>query len=397
MAITIKTPSDVAEEYLLELKSLKPDVNISQEDSDWWIRSRVVGGVVAGVYADQRLIANDAFPQRARHDALERFLDLYFESGFTPATEANGNVIVSGTIGSTIPAGMQFVYEPNGNSYSADDTTVMDAATALIAVTSVAVGQAQNLIGGAELNIPSPPAGVDSEATVDENGLSDARDPETDTEARERILDRIRNPLSVGRESDYIQYAKEADSSVVTASVSRYPFGFGTVGVYITAGTTDIDKAIDEGQTINIIPSDELVEIVQDYLDINRPVTDCVTVFKPTPLEIDVTVQVRYKQGDGSTILSGQTLTQEELVQREVKRALYKTPVGGRVFDGEGYVLNSEIEETIDAGLSAEFVTLGKLEILLDRQVNDLSATGANLLILPSEAPTPGTITVVEM
>lgn len=397
MAIVIKTPSDVAEEYLLELKSLKPDVNTSQEDSDWWIRSRVVGGVVSGVYADQRLIANDAFPQRARHDALERFLDLYFESGFTAATNANGNAIVSGVIGSTVPAGMQLVYEPNGNVYTADDTTVLDAATASIGVTSVAVGQAQNLIGGASLNIPSAPAGIDNSATVDSNGLSDARDPETDSEARARILDRIRNPLSVGRESDYIQYAKEADTSVVTASVSRYPFGFGTVGVYITAGTTDIDKAVDEGETVNIIPSDELVQIVQDYLDLNRPVTDCVTVFKPTPIEIDVTVQVRYKQGDGSTILSGQTLTQEELVQREVKRAIYKTPVGGRVFDGSGYVLNSEIEETIDAGLSAEAVTLGKLEILLDRQVDDLAASGANLLILPSEAPTPGTITVVEM
>ena len=56
--------------------------------------------------------------------------------------------------------------------------------------------------------------------------------------------------------------------------------------------------------------------------------------------------------------------------------------------------MNSVIEETIDVGLSASPETVGKLAILLDRQVDDLSATGANLMILPNEAPEPGTITV---
>lgn len=394
MAIDFKTATEVAEDYLLELKGLKPELNTRQEDSDWWIRSRVVGGVLSGVYADQRLIANDAFPQRSRRDAIERYLDLYFQAGFIAATQAQGNVIVSGTPGTTVPDLLQMVYIPNGNTYQVDGAVLLEGPTGLVAVKSVASGQSQNLLSGAELTISSPPAGIDATATVDEDGLSDARNAESEAEARERILLRIRQPLSVGRESDYKQYAREASTSVVTASVQRYPFGLGTVGVYITSGTTDIDAAVDNGDDVNIIPSDALVETVQAYLEINRPVTDCVTVFKPTPLEIDVTVKVRYRQGDGSTILSGQEMTQEELVQREVKRALYKMPVGGRVFDGEGFVIASEIEETIDAGLSAEPVSLGLLEMLADRQVEDLSATGINRGILPSEAPIPGTITV---
>ncbi len=145
-----------------------------------------------------------------------------------------------------------------------------------------------------------------------------------------------------------------------------------------------------------LIPSEELIEIVQAYLETKRPVTDCVTVLSPVGVDVDVTVRVAYASGDGDTVLSGQTLTQRELVQREVERAIYKTPPGGRQINGVGYLLASEIEEVIDIGLSASPYTLGKLEILLDREVYDLSATGPNLAMTATQIALPGTITVVE-
>lgn len=400
MAITIKTPSDVADEYLVELKALKPSVNVNQTDNDWFIRSRVVGGVGAGIYADQRLLADDPFPQKARQDAVEKHLELYLERGFNSATQGVGNVGVTGDLGSSVTTGVQFTYTPNGNTYLATDDVVLSddigggQASGEVPVQSVAAGQNQNLTAGAPLSISSPPAGIQAAAVV-LDGISDARDPESLAEAKTAVVTRIRQPLSVGRESDYEQYAKDADPSVVSASVSRYPFGLGTVGVYITSGTTDIDKAVDNGDAVNIIPSDALVETVQEFLQVNKPVTDCVTVFKPSAIPIDVTVRVRYRQGDHNTILTGQTLTQKELVQREVYRSLYKSPVGGRVFDGVGYVVASEIEETIDAKLSSDPVTVGTIPILLDRQVSDLSATGVNRKILPNEATIPGTISVI--
>lgn len=396
MATTFKTSSDLAEEYLVELKSLKPTVNTSQTDSDWWIRSRVFGGLMAGIYADQRLIANDANPLRSRHEALERQLDLYLERGFNPATNAQGDVLVSGTAGTVVPAGgLQFIYAPNGNTYASQEDLTLSAATGLVPVKSIGIGQTQNLNDGAQLTVSSPPSGIDATATV-VGGLSDARNPESDTEASAAVVARIRDPLSVGRDSDYVQYAKLADPSVVNASIIRYPFGLGTVGVIITSGTTDIDAAIDAGEPIQVIPSDELVDTVQAFLQQNKPTTDCVSVFKPSALPVDVVVRARYAQGDGNTVLSGQTLTQDELVEREVMRCLYKTPPGGRIFDGLGYVVASEIEETIDSNLSGENVTTGAiLPILLDRQVNDLAATGTNLRILANEQPIPGTIQVV--
>lgn len=398
--MAIKTPTDVTNDYLLELKSLKPETNTDQTDSDWFIRAKVVGGVVAGVYADQRLAANDAFPQRARTDALQKFLEEYFgpdpvQGNFLPATQSEGFVAVSGDPFQVISQGIVLNYTPNGNSYvSVSGVTLGASGTGVIPVQSVAAGQDQNLNSGAVVVFPSPPVGLNSQAVVASGGLADARDPETPTQARARILERIRQPLSVGRESDYIQYAKLADPSVVSASVTRYPFGLGTVGVFITSGTTDIDAAVDNGEAINIIPSDALVDKVQDFLDINSPVTDCVTVFKPVPVAVDVEVEVVFAQGDGDTILSGQSLTQNQLVQREVSRALYKTPVGGRVLGASGFVVASDIEETIDFKLSAEPTIGGSIPILLDRQCLPLSVSGYNRALLPNETPIPGTIVI---
>lgn len=402
MAIEFKTPDEIADEYLTHLKGLKPEVDTSRTDSDWWIRSRVVGGLVSGLYADQRKIADDAFPQSARREALEKHLDLYFGSGFRQATQSVGTLAVTGTVGSTVPQFTEFTYEPNGNTYQADETvtltTVITGSTASgeVVVTSVSSGQAQNLLAGAALKLSSPPAGIQPDALALTN-LSDGRDLESNSEAAQRVLDRVRFPVAGGTVTDYKQWAVEADASVIEANIIRYIYGPGTVGVVFTAGTTDIDQALNNGEAIVRIPSDALVEEVATYIDAKNPLTDCLTVLKPELISIDVDVRVRFVDGDLSTVPAGQTLTQEELVQREVKRAIYKTPPGGRRFGATGFVVLSEIEEVIDAGLSAAPYTEGEfVQILLDRQVMDLSASGPNRTLLDTELAEPGTITVSE-
>lgn len=399
MAINYKTPSQVADEYLLFLKSLRPEINDRQVDSDWYVRARVTGGVLSGVYSDQRKVGEDAFPQSARHDALDRHLYTYFNGTFNPATVANGFALVTGATGTAVSGGtLSFTYLPNGNAYvNTEDFTITASSGELVAIQSVNTGQIQNLLEGASLSVSTPPLGIDGTAIVANGPLSDGRNQETDAEAAARILAFIRNPVRGGTASDYEFWARTASPAVVTASVLRFPRGLGTVGVVISAGTTDIDQAIDNGDPIVLIPSDELVQTVQDYIETQRPLTDCVTVYKPIQVFQDVTVNVRFSSGSSGTILTGQTLTQAELVQREVSRALYKTPPGGRRLGASGYVVASEIEEVIDLGLSASPYTVGILPILLDRQVLDLSASGANRGLLNNEIVYPGTITINEL
>jgi len=401
MALDYKTPEEIAQEYLLNLKILKPEVNTGQTDSDWWIRGHVVGGVLSGVYADQLKISNDAFPQSARREALERHLFTYFGEGFRQPTQAQGDALINASAtGSFLAAGTQLQYAPNGNIYATteDFTFQGGAVTGSVPVRSVSTGQDQNLLMDSPLAFLSPPAGILPNASVYAANISDGRDIESNAEAADRILRQIRTPLAGGKVDDYIQFALAADPSVTSANVLRFPFGFGTVGVIITAGTTNIDEALDNGDPVVILPSDDLVAKVQDYVETQNPITDCATVLPPASTIQDVTVRVRYASGDGSTVLSGQTLTQNQLVQREVQRAIYKTPPGGRILGPSGFVVASEMEEVIDGNLSASPYTIGNIaQILIDRQVQNLSPSSINRALLGNEVAIPGVITIIEM
>ena len=398
MAVSFRTPTEIAEQYLNHLKGLKPEINKDQVDSDWWIRSRVVGGTMAGLYSDQRKIADDAFPQSARHEALEKHLDLYFGSGFLAAQQAEGDVSVTGTPSTTVPLGTQFLYDPNGNVYQSTAAVTLVGTTGSVPVKSVSAGQNQNLAVGAFLTISSPPIGINSTAQVRSPGLTDGRDDETDDEASARILARVRTPPAGGTVSDYDAFARAASPSVTDVNVVRYIFGLGTVGVVITAGTTNIDDAVTNGDPVIRVPSPALVTTVQSYIDAVKPLTDCAHVLPAIEVPQDVTFRVKYLEGDGTTVPTGQTLTQKQLVEREIRRAIYKTPPGGRkIQSASGVILASEIEEVVDLGLSADPYTIGSFaQIVSDRQCDDLTTSGTNRLLLDHEIVIPGTITVIE-
>lgn len=395
-----KTADEIGDQYLSHLKTLKPSVDISQQDTDWWIRSRVNGGIVAGIYADQAKIANDPFPQSARREGVQKSLKTFLDDDFTEATQAVGDIKLTGATGSTIPVGLQIQYPPNGNLYSVTTETLFgDQPSGVVPVQSVVAGQSQNLLEGAALVVVSPPAGIDSAAVVFGGPVSDGRNLESTESGAQRVLDYIRSPPAGGNALDYERYALEADPAVTSARTLRFPFGFGTVGVVITAGTTDIDEAIDNNQPIILMPSDDLMDRVETYIEEQVPITDCASVLRPATTIQDVTIRVKYVSGDNDTILTGQTLTQGELVQREISRAIYKTPTGGRQFTGAatGVVVASEIEEVVDIGLSATPYQIGTYaQILADRQVEDLSSSGPNRGLLRNEIVLPGVISVLE-
>lgn len=407
MATNFLTPAQVAQQYLLTLKSLKPSVDISRTDSDWWVRGQVLGGVFSGVYADQQLVQGDIFPQSARHEALGQHLETYLNRTFNAATPAQGNFLVTGATGSVFPSGGQFSYAPNGNTYAATTTVTFapGATSADVPVQSVATGASQNLLSGAIVTVVSPPSGINPTAIADGN-IANGTDDESDPLAAQRILQQIQFPLAGGKVADYKQFAQAADPSVTSASVIRYPFGLGTVGVVITSGTTDIDTALNNGIPVITTPTDSLIAKVQAYVDSHNPITDCATVLAAATTPQNVTVTVRFASGNASTLLTdpvnqvnpGATLTQAQFVQREVQRAIYKTPVGGRQLGASGYVVLSEIEDLIDENLGSEAYATGAIvQIVLDRSVTFLAASGPNRSLLGNQQALPGSINVIDI
>jgi uncharacterized phage protein gp47/JayE len=394
-----KTPTQVAQEYLTHLSSLIPDLDTSLQDSDWWVKAQAIGGTVAGIYSDQALLANDPFPQSARAAAIAQHLYTYFtapNNSLIPAQVASGYLAVTGTVGTALPTSLQATYLPNGNIYVPVSGVTLSATSQLVPFVSVGTGQVQNLLSGASLSISNPPGGLSSNAVASGSFLL-GRDTESLQAAAARILSFIQTPPAGGNTSDYQRWALEASPFVVSASVLRYPFGFGTVGVVITAGTTDIDTAINNGQAVVVIPTQDVINTVQAYINAADPITDCATVFGVQTLPVNVSVSAWFSQGNSSTVLPGQSLTQGQLIVNEVMRAIYKTAPGGRQIEGNGYVVKSDIEEQIDAALSNEPFIVGSNPILLDRYVANLSATGPNLLIGGLQQPIPGAITIVSM
>jgi len=396
-----KTIDEVFSEYRAYLLGLRPEANVDQNDSDWWIRGRTLSGVVSGVYADVEKVGQDAFPQNARRDALLRHLYAWFaENSFKPATVATGPMLVTGDPDAgPFSAGLQATHEITGNVYvTTEDFTLNPSGEGSVTVQSVLAGQSQNLQEGAELSIGSPPSGLDSTGTVDAGGISDGTNEESEEAAAARILTRQRSSARGGTATDYKVWAQSVDG-VTGASIYRFIHGLGTVGVIITSGTTDIDGALDADPpvAVDFTPSDDLIADVQTYIDSVKPETDCAFVYAPDEVAIDVTVTVSFVTGDKDTVLSGQTLTQGELVEREVKRAIYKTDTGGVKIGDTGYMLKKSVEDMIDSKLSAEGEVEGQtLQIVLNRVVANLDGVDADVELTPIQRPVVGTITIVD-
>jgi uncharacterized phage protein gp47/JayE len=397
MSIEIKTPGEVASEYLQALQALRPEINPDQSDSDWWIRSRVVGGVVSGVYSDLSAVTDDAFPQSARRAAVEQHLITYFGSGFREAQAAQGNARITGTNGTILPAGALLVHSVSGNQYTTQTDATIAAGIADVLIRSVATGQNQNLLSGTALSLPSPPSGIGGAAIVQSPGVVDGADIESTEAGAARVLSRIRSTARGGNASDYEVWALAASEQVQGVRVQRHFYGLGTVLLTIVSGTTDIDSAIDNDEVIVRIPSAPLMETVRAYVDARNPVTDAVYVGPPTELAIAVNASIKFATGDKDTIVPGTAITQGHLVEREILRALYKCPIGGRQIDSVGYMLAAEVEEMIDLNLSASPYTIGaKYQIVVDRQVS-FTAGATRQTLATAEAAAPGAITITNL
>lgn len=395
--MAVKTPQQVAQEFLTQLAGLKPGLDVSLTDSDWYVKGQAIGGALAGVYSDQVLLANDPFPQSARISALLLHLQTYFaapNNSLILAQSASGYMSVTGTIGTVISTSMQAQYQPNGNVYQCVSGFTMAATAAVVQMQSVGTGQSQNIISGAPLLITNPPSGLQNFGAASGNFLL-GRDQETSDQAAARILAFIQTPPDGGTASDYVRWALLASPFVTAASILRFPFGFGTVGVVIKSGTTDIDSAIDAGLPVFVSPTQDVINQVQAYINAVNPLTDCATVFGPTLQNVNIGVTAWFANGNSATPdPAGSQFTQGQLVANQVLKAVYGTPPGGRQIEGVGYLLKSDIEEKIDSALSAELFQSGSNPILLDRYVGNLSATGPNLSLSGTVIVVPNVIVV---
>ena len=110
----------------------------------------------------------------------------------------------------TIISPNEFTYQIQGTPVSPATGTILATYTsASIPVESDEFGLDKNLDAGTNLRLQSPIAGVNSQVSVDFNTLGGATDIETEDSLRERLLERIRNPLAQFNAFNIVDKARE--------------------------------------------------------------------------------------------------------------------------------------------------------------------------------------------
>jgi uncharacterized phage protein gp47/JayE len=247
-----------------------------------YVLARVLAGAAHMVHGQQEFYARQIFPDQAEAEFLARHASLFGMSR-NAATFAQGTIDVTGDAGEVVPEGTVYV-RADGWTYETDAELTLDGSgEGSVAVTAVTAGVDGNADEGTVLTLESPISGVDSEATVDADELSEGADQETDDDLRVRLLERLRNPPQGGSEADLIAWAKEI-SGVTRVWISAGELGAGTVSLRFVRD--------DDGDGADIIPDAGEIEAVQDHIDEERPVTMDVTVLAPTAVPLAFTISL---------------------------------------------------------------------------------------------------------
>lgn len=238
--------------------------------------AKLIAGVAHGLYGYIGWAAKQILPFDAEKEELDRHATFWLTQPRKPATPAQGNITITGTNGTIVPAGTVWI-RSDGIEYTTDAEVTIATGTATAAITAVEAAAEGNAIAGTTLTIASPIAGINGNAPVATGGLTQGADVETDDELRVRVLARPKQPPHGGAKFDYVDWALEV--SGVTRAWS-YPLeqGDGTVTVRFVR---DNDASI--------IPDAPEVAAVQSYIEARYPVTGHVFVVAPIAAPIDFT------------------------------------------------------------------------------------------------------------
>jgi uncharacterized phage protein gp47/JayE len=239
-----------------------------------FVLARVVGGATHGLHGHLVWVSRQLMVDTAVDELMVRWADIWGLER-TAAVKATGTVAITGVDTTVCPAGTlwqtadEVVYEQDASvtiGAGAFPTT-----TAEIDVTAVVGGDDGNQVAGVTLTLVSPIAGIDSDGTVDADGLTGGTDQETLAALLARLLLRLQNPPKGGGPGDYVNWALEV-SGCTRAWELANANGLGTVAIYF----------VQDNDTVSIIPTVGEITTMQTHIDSKAPITADPTVAPPT-------------------------------------------------------------------------------------------------------------------
>lgn len=272
----VPTLEEIRASILRDYQTYYPNADTS-EDSDAYARASSLAACAEGIYAHQKWLIKQFFPDTADTEFLEKHAGLRGLRRRNATYAAGKGATISGNPDAVIAVGLQIKTE-DGRFYETTESAVISASgSAVVAVRSLATGAVQNIKTATKGSFMAAPVGVSTDVVL--NDVVGATNAESDSSLLERLLNKIRRPAAGGNKYDYKDWALEVDG-VEQAYVYPLRRGLGTVDIAITAD--------------NGVPSDDTVRRAQEYIDQERPVTAKESkVVKPDVTKINFNIQVK--------------------------------------------------------------------------------------------------------
>lgn len=272
----VPTLEEIRASILRDYQTYYPNADTS-EDSDAYARASSLAACAEGIYAHQKWLIKQFFPDTADTEFLEKHAGLRGLRRRNATYAAGKGATISGNPDAVISVGLQIKTE-DGRFYETTESAVISASgSAVVAVRSLATGAVQNIKTATKGSFMAAPVGVSTDVVL--NDVVGATNAESDSSLLERLLNKIRRPAAGGNKYDYKDWALEVDG-VEQAYVYPLRRGLGTVDIAITAD--------------NGVPSDDTVRRAQEYIDQERPVTAKESkVVKPDVTKVNFNIQVK--------------------------------------------------------------------------------------------------------
>lgn len=189
------------------------------------------------------------------------------------AVQAVGTVTLTGT--GDVALGSRFSTAAGAIFETTEAASIQKSGKA--AVQAVNAGTSGNVAAGTIVNIPISIPGIT--AVTNEEPTHDGYDEESDEELLKRYYIVVRRPATSGNCNHYYNWAMSVEG-VGDCRVVPLWNGNGTVKVII----------IDSNHSV---ASSDLIEKVQAHIEENHPIGATVTVESPSPLQIDITADIK--------------------------------------------------------------------------------------------------------
>lgn len=344
MAFNRPTMAEIVERVTTDIESRLPGTDARLRRSNLGVMARVLSGVSHGLHGFIVWVAKQVIIDTAEAEYLERWASIW-GIGRTAPTVASGSVQLTGLNGVGIPAGT-VLQRSDGAEFVTIDSATIAAGVATVQVEALNAGEASNTVAASKLTLAAQILGIGAQATVQAGGLVGGVETEGDDGLRDRLLSRIRKPPQGGADFDYEAWAREV-AGVTRVWVKPLYLGLGTVGVFF----------VRDGD-VDMIPDVAEVAEVQAYIDERRPVTADVTVLAPTPLAVDMTIDVT---PDTAEVRAAVTETLADVFRREAEPG--------------GTMLISHLREAVS-------VSLGEIDHTIDVPAGNVVAGAGEIPVL---------------